>query len=269
MKLLLFLLLIKSFPASYEDSGIQQADSLLQVFSNLKAGFNNEIFYDPFTSPWQNKWFLDGEKAVLTHSEKGLDFWAGPDALDDASHAVLWTHQVFSGDIMIEYEFTRLDEEVRYVNIIYLQATGSGEEGFDEDITLWKEKRKVPAMHNYFRNMNTFHISYAAFGTRNDNPELDYLRARRYMPQYGSLRETDLEPDYAETGLFQTGMPHTIIIIKKENQIYMHVTKGEQSRLFYWKNDRLPPISEGRIGLRHMYTRGARYSDFKISVPGE
>jgi hypothetical protein len=29
----------------------------------------------------------------------------------------------------------------------------------------------------------------------------------------------------------------------------------------------LPVISEGRIGLRHMFTRSARYANFRVSVP--
>jgi len=29
----------------------------------------------------------------------------------------------------------------------------------------------------------------------------------------------------------------------------------------------LPEISEGRIGLRHMFTRSARYANFRVSVP--
>ena len=28
----------------------------------------------------------------------------------------------------------------------------------------------------------------------------------------------------------------------------------------------LEPVTEGRIGLRHMYTRSARYRDFRLSA---
>jgi hypothetical protein len=263
MQSLLFLILMKFVPLT---ENIRD-DSLIQKFNDLRSRFTNEIFNDSLIRNWGENWFLDGEKAVISQTEDGMDFWAGPDALDDASHAVLWTKDVFRGDILVEFEFTRLDDAISYVNIIYLQATGSGNEGFDEDITLWNEKRKVPAMNLYFRNMNTYHISYAAFGTQNDNPELDYVRARRYMPLFGVLRDTELEPDYAETNLFQTGVLHKIAIIKKDNEIYMLVSNGEQERLFYWHNDRLPPVLSGRIGLRHMYTRGARYSCFRVFTP--
>jgi hypothetical protein len=87
----------------------------------------------------------------------------------------------FDGDLRIEYEFTRLDTTVRFVNIIYIQATGSGEDGFGHDISEWSDYRRVPSMSHYFRNMHTYHISYAAFGTQNNDPDEDYVRARRYM----------------------------------------------------------------------------------------
>lgn len=246
-----------------------QDDSLDLKFQELLNAPWQESFVDPFTNDWQSNWFLDGSEATLVHSEQGLDYWAGPNAWDDASHAVLWTKQSFYGDLRIEYEFTRLDTSVRFVNIIYIQATGSEDDGFDKDITQWNDYRSIPTMRHYFDNMNTYHISYAAFGTRNNEPDEDYVRARRYMPSMGGLRGTELNPDYARTGLFKTGVPHKITILKKGDELFMQVTNNKQSRLFYWKNDNLPPVLEGRIGLRHMYTRGSRYADFKVFVPAE
>jgi len=246
-----------------------QDDSLHLKFQTFLNAEWQEHFSDPLRTDWQNNWLLDGEEATLSNSEHGLDYWAGPNAWDDTSHAVLWTKQSFTGDLLIEYEFTRLDTSVRFVNIIYIQATGSGESGFGEDISEWNDHRRIPSMSHYFRNMNTYHISYAAFGTRNNDPDEDYVRARRYMPSFGGLRNTGLEPDYARTGLFETGVPHKITIVKKSDELFMHVKNDEQERLFYWKNDQLPPIIEGRIGLRHMYTRGSRYADFRIYLPDE
>lgn len=34
-------------------------------------------------------------------------------------------------------------------------------------------------------------------------------------------------------------------------------------------NPDLPGITEGRIGLRHMFTRSARYENFTVSMPGK
>lgn len=263
-KALLFLILFVQLSFA-----VGQDNSVHQRFLELMNADWQDHFSDPMTIDWKKNWFLDGEQASISHTESGMDYWAGPTAWDDASHAVLWTKESFSGDLLIEFNYTRLDTTIRFVNIIFIQATGSGNDGFDHDITQWNDYRRVPTMAHYFRNMHTYHISYAAFGTRNNDPEEDYVRARRYMPSIGGLRGTGLEPDYSKTGLFDTGIPHRITIIKKDDELFMHVANNEQKRLFYWKNDQLPPIIEGRIGLRHMYTRGATYSDFRVSLPAE
>jgi len=107
----------------------------------------------------------------------------GPEFKNDAHHVVLWTKQEFEGDLKTEYDYTRTDEAPNCVTILYIEATGSGEEPYAKDITKWNELRKVPAMTTYFRNKN------------------------------------------------------------------------------------LPIITEGRIGLRHMFTRSARHANFRVSKP--
>ena len=145
----------------------ETTDAETSEFSKLASDANwREVFFDSCTDNWQNHWMLDGLQANITHSEKGMDYYSGPTAWKDACHAVLWTKQSFAGDIKIEYEYTRLEQTIRFVNILYLQATGSG-----------------------------------------------------------------------------------------------------QGPLCHWRNAALLPIYEGRIGLRHMYTRGARYKNFRVSLP--
>ena len=203
--------------------------------------------------------------ARITHSDAGMDFWAGPTGGDDACHAVLWTKQSFSGDIKIEYEFTRLDQVVRFVNIIYIQATGSGAPGYPADISRWSNLRTVPAMRMYFDHMHTYHISYAAYGMTNADPDDDYIRARRYLPEkQNGLAETDLLPDYFETGLFATGVKHKITIIKTAQELVMDIQNSETALACRWDTAHLPSVHAGRIGLRHMYTRGSRYHDFRV-----
>ena len=162
------------------------------------------------------------------------------------------------------YDYTRVDSETRCVNILYIQATGSGESPYVKDIAEWSELRRVPAMRMYFDHMNTYHISYAAFP--NDEDSTSYIRARRYMPNQTGLKGSDLEPDYFPEGLFESGVPHRITVIKTERDIFMRVKNPEQEVYCHMTNPDLPPVSEGRIGLRHMFTRSARYSNFSISV---
>ncbi|MEA2068412.1 MAG: hypothetical protein U9P12_04360, partial [Verrucomicrobiota bacterium] len=158
----------------------------------------------------------------------------------------------------------RLDDETRCVNILYIQATGSGEKPYVSDITEWNELRRVPAMKMYFNHMNTYHISYAAFP--NDEDSTSYIRARRYMPNATGLKGSDLEPDYYPEGLFKKGVPHKITVIKKARALFMRIENPEQVFYCHMTNPDLPSVTEGRIGLRHMFTRSARYRNFRLSA---
>ena len=223
-----------------------------------------EVFFDSGTGDWTRHWFLDGEIGEVSNGPNGMELKAGPEFKNDAHHMVLWTKASFTGDLKIEYDYTRLDEETNCVNILYIQATGSGTEPFVKDIAKWEELRRVPAMCMYFDHMHTYHISYAAFPNNEDTTS--YIRARRYMPDKAGLSGTELAPDYYPEGLFEPGVPHKITVIKKDRDLYMWIVNAEQSFFCHMTNPDLPSISEGRIGLRHMFTRSARYSNFRIST---
>ena len=222
-------------------------------------------FSDPCTENWQSKWFLDGHLATIEHSENGMNFSAGPVNRNDAHHAVLWTKESFKGDIKIEYNYTKTDSQIVNVNILYIQATGIGIDSFDVDISKWNEFRSIPAMSKYYRYMKSIHISYAAFKMVNDDPKADYIRARQYPSvDNKSLRGTEINPSYFETGLFETGVTYQMTWIKTKSELLLKVEKDEVTKKFYWNLDKLESITEGRIGIRHMFTRSAQYSDFKI-----
>ena len=233
------------------------------AFEQAACGQWREVFSDPCTGGWTSRWFVDGDIASVSTGDNGMQLTAGPQYKNNAHHMVLWTRDSFEGDLRIDYEYTRLDFESRCVNIIYIQATGSGEEPYVKDITTWSDLRRVPAMRMYFDHMHTYHISYAA----NPGTAKEYIRARRYMPNKDGLKGTDLEPDYQPEGLFEPGVPHTITIIKKQRDLFMRIKNAEQVFYCHMTNPHLPPIAEGRIGLRHMFTRSARYKDIRISVP--
>ncbi len=185
---------------------------------------------------------------------------AGPEFKNDAHHMVLWTKESFTGDVKIEYEYTRLDESAKVaVTILYIQATGSGKRPYHKDITQWNVLRKVPTMSTYFNHMHTYHISYAAL------PE-PYIRGRRYVPEKDGLKGSELKPDYFPEALFKTGVTHKITVVKKVRDLFLRVENAEQTFYGHMANPNLPEITEGRIGLRHMFTRSARYSDFRVSV---
>lgn len=220
-------------------------------------------FKDPATRNWERKWFLDGLRATVVNTPDGMVVSGGPQERDDACHGVLWTKKSFSGDLKIKYTYTRTDAQTKWVNILYLYATGAGDN--PTDITSWNDERIIPSMRTYFNRMNALHISYAAFGGKNTDPAEDYVRARRYpVPEGGKFRDTALTPDYAMTGLFKPGVPYEITVIAVADHLYFQVKGDGKEGLFDWPIPYELTLREGRIGLRQMYTRSARYGDFEV-----
>lgn len=265
----LFVLLATNIACASKHGGPDGVEGKAQErFAELSTQDWQEVFFDTGTVDWREHWLLDGQKAEVTNSGEGMNFRAGPVPRENASHAVLWTKESFSGDLRIEYEYTRTDEATQYVNILYVQATGSGEKGFPTDISEWADQRTVPAMSLYWGNMNTYHISYAAYGREPVTDDYDYIRARRYRPDLLPKKNGPIiEPDiYERTGLFAPGVPHQITVIKQGDEMFMMIRNSDKEYLCYWVNSDQPLVTEGRIGLRHMYTRSARYRDFRVSV---
>lgn len=222
-----------------------------------------QVFKDPATRNWQRKWFLDGLRATVINTPEGMVFSGGPQERDDACHGVLWTKQSFSGDLKVTYTYTRTDTRTRWVNILYLYATGAGNNPVD--ITIWNHERIIPSMRTYFNRMNALHVSYATSGSENDKPADDYVRARRYpVPEGGRFPDTALTPDYSMTDLFKPGLPYQITVIAVADHLYFRVKGDGKERLFDWSIPEDLALREGRIGLRQMYTRSARYGNFKV-----
>jgi len=236
---------------------------LIKEFQTLDDSLAwNLKFEDEGKGTWQEKWFLDGKKARITHSKKGMHFQAGPEQGNNSHHAVLWTKKSFEGNLKIEYEYTKTDTMERNVNILYVQATGKDTPPYHKDIAVWSELRETPKMSTYFNNMNTLHISYAAISPEGNK----YVRARRYPtgPQRG-FKETVVKPSYDdERSLFQTDETYAITVIKTSDRLFFKVKGKETEKVFTWNLEGWKPIAEGRVGLRHMFTRSARYANFKI-----
>jgi hypothetical protein len=249
--------------AGFAAAGPDETSARFKALADAKW---QEVLYDPGAGDWQQKWFLDGEAAAVTNTPDGMQLTAGSQFGNDAHHAVLWTKASFEGDLKIEYDYTRLDSERRCVTILYIQATGSGKGPYAKDISKWNELRRVPAMPLYFDHMNTYHISYAAF-PNSGKDRTTYIRGRRYMPETGKgLNGTELKPDYNPQDLFAPGVPHHITVIKQGKELWMRVANAEQTYFCRMGSPDLPSVTAGRIGLRHMYTRSARYKNFRVST---
>ncbi len=211
---------------------------------------------------WRNHWFLDGVNSrIYNHPEHGMEIYSGARLYEDADHTVLWTKQAFTGDIKISYEFTRLDNADKCVNIIYLLATGSGVPPYDTDISKWNDLRVIPAMNMYFDHMHTYHISYAAFGMEKQEK---YIRARRYVCD--GLNGTEMSPDYEPESFFAPMKKQNLTFIKKGSTLYFHIQCEDKQKLCSWEIPGNDILCEGRVGLRQMYTRNSRYKNIEISM---
>lgn len=76
----------------------------------------------------------------------------------------------------------------------------------------------------------------------------------------------EIPPSYDKTGLFLPDVIYKITVIKTNSNLYLNVEGENVEKLFSrdLKDGQSP--KEGRIGLRHMFTRSAQYRDFKVFV---
>ncbi|QHI69118.1 DUF1961 family protein [Tichowtungia aerotolerans] len=235
------------------------------LFEQLDKLAWKPVSRDAGSDDWATHWVLDGEFATIENGSDGMVFSAGPEEWNHAHHSVLWTKDSFKGDVKIEYDYTRIDEVNKWVNILYIQATGKGGE-FASDIMKWADYRREPWMEHYFENMKLLHISYAAYGRNDNGVDDDYVRCRRYpKAEDGEFSRTEINPDSFHTGLFRPGKTYHITAIKKGNRLFFNVKGDGQERLYAWESPLISEVTEGRIGLRHMWMKSARYKNFIVS----
>ena len=253
-------------PAQVKKNDNILPEKVSEAFERINSSSEWKLqFSDPGTGNWQDKWFLDGQVAKVENSKNGMELTAGPVHRNDAHHAVLWTKESFKGDVKIEYNYTRTDSQTINVNILFLQATGIGGDTYDQDITQWNDYRTVPTMSKYWKNMNLIHISYAAFPMVNEDPDNDYIRVRRYPATENiPFDDTEVPPAFERTGLFLPDVTYKMTWIKTGEQLLLKVEGDDKVRQYSWDLTGFDPVTEGRIGLRHMFTRSAQYSDFKV-----
>lgn len=237
-------------------------------YERLNAQSWQLAFEDPGSEDWRDRWVLDGEQCEITNGQEGMSFKAGPDAGDNAHHGVLWTRESFSGDMKVEFEFTRLDKINRYVCILYFHANGIGEGDYHRDIHRWAHLREVPWMKTYFEYMDLLHFSFAAFGN-NDDASDDYLRVRRYpVREDRDFSQMEVEGTVFNTGLFLPGKTYRLSLIKTSDELALHIEGDGKTLYHHWDISAVEPTKSGPFGIRQMWQKQARYKNIKISVRG-
>ncbi len=87
------------------------------------------------------------------------------------------------------------------------------------------------------------------------------------MPDGRGLRGTGLQPEYESETLFEPGVPHKVTVIKTDRDLHMRIENAEETFHAHVRNTDFPVVTEGRIGIRHMFTRSSQYKNFTVSVP--
>lgn len=222
------------------------------------------VFSDSGSTNWEDHWFVEGLKARIENTDDGMVFSSGPIPREQASHAVLWTKRSFAGDLKIEYDYTRLDSMAANtaVNILYIQATGLGTEESPTDIFRSTDKREIPFMRSYYLNMNALQISYSTTGPN----RAQYVAARRYPAKSREdfRNGTRLHPIYENINLFEPGKTYHITAIKTGDRLTFTAEHDGEEHVFSWDTTVFPPVTEGRIGFRHMWARSSLYRNIKI-----
>jgi hypothetical protein len=229
------------------------------------------LFEDSMAADWQENWFLDGKKATVEHREGGLFFAGGtvtkaqdPEGYH-AHHAVLWTKQVFEGDLRISYQMTPVDQPIYGNILLYIHAQGIGTPPYVEDIHEWRALREVPDMSIYFTYMNLLSLSFR-----------DELRCRRYP-----WRNEKLEW-YPNRGLIEPmvdsppmipGKTYEVLVESVGDSLRLRVVDQESGKPLAehtWDTSRIDAaiqprrLQKGRIGIRHMSTKQSIYRNFKV-----
>ena len=230
------------------------------------------IFEDDMTENWQDNWFLDGKEGEIRNNEEGLFLAGGPVTkwvdreLYHAHHVVLWTKQVFEGDIRIQYEMTRNDEpDTRSTTLLYIQAQGIGTPEFPNDISEYNAYREEPGMDRYFNTMDLLSLSFRG-----------ELRLKRYPWRHDDGSELSKKPLIEPMGLWngiQIGPWYHVDVTKKGTSLRALVTEMETGTVIIdqtWDTRDVDPelepqlITKGRIGIRHMASKKLTYRNVSV-----
>ena len=75
---------------------------------------------------------------------------------------------------------------------------------------------------------------------------------------------TMIQPIYEGIHLFEPGETYHITATKEGDRLTFTAERDGKTHRFEWDTSAFPPVTEGRVGLRHMWARSSRYENIKV-----
>jgi hypothetical protein len=221
-----------------------------------------EAFVADHKRDWRAEWFLFGDPSrgiTVSNSAAGLTLRAGDGSDPRRDHAVLWSKRTFTGDVRIEYDVTVLDgyasppPKISYCSALLVHAQGAT--NYPSDLAAWTAAQANADTSGNFVNTNTrgLQLNYAFVGDVRGNR----LRLR-VNPGYALAGQSDI------TTLFRQGQTCHVSATKAGALLTVHVTDGKATFSHTFTDAGLAAHGSGRIGLRNMNRREARYANLRV-----
>ncbi len=221
---------------------------------------------DGGTDRWADRWLLSGDPdrgITVTNGPEGMTLRAGDGTDPRKDHAVLWTRAIFSGDVRIEYDYVVLDRyptpigEGGYCSAVLIHSRVASSAPLPADIGNWSSEQRNsdtsgPALNAVIDGLQ---LNYAFVGDPRGNP----FRLRS-NPGYRLVGES------AGVPVFEVGTEYHLVIEKVATTV--SIAANPPTGLSVSHSFASPEIGQhlyGRIGLRNMNHREARYRNIRIS----
>lgn len=200
-------------------------------------------------------WKLEGSAKISTYQDNVLlENELDPDVYGDDAHWVLWCPEQFPDRIMIEWEFSPIEEP----GLCMLFFAASGKEGqdlFDQSLPL--REGKYPQYHS--GAINALHLSYF----RHKWPDERAFRTCNLRKSYGFhlvAQAADPLPPVEDAI-----SPYHLQLVKYDGIVQFSIN---DLPILEWKDegDKYGPILKGgKIGFRQMAPMKATYANLRVS----
>ena len=75
---------------------------------------------------------------------------------------------------------------------------------------------------------------------------------------------TMIQPIYEDIHLFKPGETYHVTATKEGSRLTFAAERDGKTNTFQWDTSAFPPVTEGRVGFRHMWARSSRYQNIRV-----